>query len=55
MPIPVSVSDDEKMIRCLKQLELLVEAKRNLARAEANPATVISHDELKRLMIEKRI
>jgi hypothetical protein len=32
----------------------LSEAKRNLARAEADPSTVISHDELKRLLIEKR-
>jgi DNA-binding transcriptional regulator/RsmH inhibitor MraZ len=55
MHILLSVSDWEKTVAHLEQLALLEEAKRNLARAEANPGTVMSHDELKRLMIEKRI
>jgi PHD/YefM family antitoxin component YafN of YafNO toxin-antitoxin module len=49
----LSVSDYEKMVTRLEQFELLAEAKRNLARAEANPSTVISHDELKRLLLEQ--
>jgi PHD/YefM family antitoxin component YafN of YafNO toxin-antitoxin module len=50
----LSVSDYEKMVTRLEQFELLAEAKRNLARADADPSTVISHDELKRLLLEKR-
>jgi len=33
---------------------LIAEAKANLARAKADPATLTSHDELKRLILEKR-
>jgi PHD/YefM family antitoxin component YafN of YafNO toxin-antitoxin module len=50
----LSVGDYEKMVTRLEQLELLLEAKRNLARAEAEPSTVIFHDELKQLLLEKR-
>ena len=50
----LSVSDYEQMVTRLEQFELLSEAKRNLARAEADPTTVITHDELKRLVMEKR-
>jgi len=50
----LSITDYENMVTRLENFELLAEAKRNLARAEANPSTVMSHDELKRLMIEKR-
>lgn len=37
------------------ELALLAEAKRNLAKADAQPWTVTAHDELKRLLLEKRI
>ena len=50
----LSVSDYEKLVTRVEQFELLAEAKRNLARADANSSTVISHDELKRLLLEKR-
>ena len=50
----LSVSDYEKLVTRLEQFELLAEAKRNLDKAEADPSTVISHDELKRLLLEKR-
>jgi PHD/YefM family antitoxin component YafN of YafNO toxin-antitoxin module len=50
----LSVDDYERMVTRLEQLELFLEAKRNLARAEAEPSTVISHNELKQLLLEKR-
>jgi PHD/YefM family antitoxin component YafN of YafNO toxin-antitoxin module len=50
----LSVNEYETMMTRLEQLELLLVARRNLARAAANPSTVISHDELKRLLLEKR-
>lgn len=40
-------------LKRLQQLELLAEAKRNKARVERGEATTISHDELKRLILEK--
>lgn len=50
----LSVDDYEKLMTRLEYFELVAEAKRNLAKADANPSTVISHDELKRLLLEKR-
>jgi PHD/YefM family antitoxin component YafN of YafNO toxin-antitoxin module len=49
----LSISDYEKMMTRLQHLELLAEARRNLARAEVEPATLISHDDLKRLLTEQ--
>lgn len=50
----LSVSDYEKLMTRLEHFELVAEAKRNLAKADANPSTVTSHDELKRMLLEKR-
>lgn len=50
----LSIHDYEKLITRLEHFELLAEAKRNIAKADADPSTVISHDELKRLLAEKR-
>jgi hypothetical protein len=44
----------DKIEHMTNLFELLAEAKRNLARAESDPTTMISHDELKRLLVEKR-
>ncbi len=49
----ISIGDYEKMIKRLQQFEMLAEARRNLARAEADPSTLIAHEDLKRLLIEQ--
>ncbi len=46
----LSVSEYEKMSTRLDHLELLREAKRNLAKAALHPDTTISHDDLKQLL-----
>ena len=46
----LSVSEYEKMSTRLDQLELLREAKRNLAKAELHPNSTISHNDLKQLL-----
>ncbi len=45
-----SVSEYEKMAARLNQLELLREAKRNLAKAVLHPDMTISHDDLKQIL-----
>jgi PHD/YefM family antitoxin component YafN of YafNO toxin-antitoxin module len=49
----LSVRDYEQMVERLKQLELLVEAKRILAEMERDPSSVVSLDELKRQLTAK--
>ena len=51
----VSVRDYEKMSTGLMQLELLREAKRNLAKADAHPETTIAHDDLKRILLQQGV
>lgn len=51
----LSVSDYEALMTRLDHFELLTEAKRNLEKADTEPSTVISHDELKRLLLQKQI
>jgi len=50
----LSVSEYEKMATRLGQFELLREAKRNLAKAELHPDSVIAHDDLKQLLGRQR-
>ncbi|RLT45162.1 MAG: type II toxin-antitoxin system Phd/YefM family antitoxin [Chloroflexi bacterium] len=45
----LSVSEYERMSSRLDHLELLREAKRNLAKAALHPDTTISHNDLKQL------
>ena len=49
----LSVRDYEKMVDRLKELELLVEAKRILAEMEADPAKVVPLEEVKRRVAAK--
>ena len=49
-----SVEEYEDMVSRLERFELIAAAKHNLAKAKADPSTLTSHDELKRLMLEKQ-
>ncbi|MEZ4860510.1 MAG: hypothetical protein R3C14_04360 [Caldilineaceae bacterium] len=48
----MSLSKNDKTI--ISKIALLAEAKRNLAKAEVDPSSVISHDELKQILIKQR-
>lgn len=50
----LSVEEYEDMVSRLERFELIAAAKHNLAKAKADPSTLTSHDELKRLMLEKQ-
>lgn len=50
----LSVSEYEKMSTRLHHLELLREAKRNLAKAAVHPDTTIAHDDLKQMLNAQR-
>lgn len=56
-PAAVLVSPEQwnEIARRLEQFELLAEARRNEARAEADPSTVITHAEVKRRIAAKTV